>query len=70
MASDIYSLNVSGEGALQVGAGNWLGVGSGFSLPPRYLYLGPSGKNVYYDGSGPGLLANHGFAKLVAVCGQ
>ncbi|HXU61786.1 MAG TPA: hypothetical protein VN962_08810 [Polyangia bacterium] len=49
-ASDIYSLNVSGAGALQVGAGNWQGVGSGFSLPPRYLYLGPSGKNVYYDG--------------------
>ncbi len=49
-SSDIYSLNVSGGGALQVGAGNWLGVGSGFSLPPRYLYLGPSGKNAYYDG--------------------
>lgn len=49
-ASDIFSLNVSGGGALQVGAGNWQGVGSGFSLPPRYLYLGPSGKNVYYDG--------------------
>jgi DNA-binding beta-propeller fold protein YncE len=49
-ASDIYSLNVSGGGALQVGAGTWQGVGSGFVLPPRYLYLGPSGKNVYYDG--------------------
>jgi DNA-binding beta-propeller fold protein YncE len=49
-ASDIYSLNVSLGGALQVGTGNWQGVGSGFSLPPRYLYLGPSGKNVYYDG--------------------
>lgn len=48
--SDIYSLNVSGGGALQVGAGNWQGVGSGFSLPPRYVYLGPGGKNVYYDG--------------------
>jgi len=49
-SSDIYSLNVSGGGALQVGAGNWQGVGAGFSLPPRYVYLGPSGKNVYYDG--------------------
>jgi DNA-binding beta-propeller fold protein YncE len=49
-ASNIYSLNVSGGGALQVSAGNWQGVGSGFALPPRYLYLGPSGKNVYYDG--------------------
>lgn len=49
-ASNIYSLNVSGGGALQVGAGNWQGAGTGFILPPRYLYLGPSGKNVYYDG--------------------
>src|SRR4029079_14277192 len=49
-ASNIYSLNVSGGGAMQVGAGTWQGVGSGFSLPPRYVYLGPSGKNVYYDG--------------------
>jgi hypothetical protein len=49
-SSNIYSLNVSGGGALQVGAGNWQGVGTGFALPPRYVYLGPSGKNVYYDG--------------------
>lgn len=49
-ASDVYSLNVSGADAVRVGAGNWAGVGSGFSLPPRYVYLGPSGKNVYYDG--------------------
>src|SRR6185436_1991332 len=49
-ASNIYSLNVSGGGALQVGAGTWQGVGGGFVLPPRYLYLGPSAKNVYYDG--------------------
>jgi hypothetical protein len=33
-----------------VGAGNWQGGGGGFSLPPRYGDLGPSGKNVYHDG--------------------
>jgi hypothetical protein len=49
-ASDVYSLNVSGADAVQVSAGNWQGVGSGFPLPPRYVYLGPSGQNLYYDG--------------------
>ena len=49
-ASDVFSLNVSGADAVQVGEDDWQGVGSGFSLPPTYVYLGPSGQNVYYDG--------------------
>ena len=49
-ASNVFSLNVSGADAVQVGAADWQGVGSGFSLPPRYVYLGPSGQDVYYDG--------------------
>lgn len=48
-ASHLYSLNVSGADAVKVGQDNWDG-GYGFSLPPRYVYLGPSGKNVYYAG--------------------
>jgi DNA-binding beta-propeller fold protein YncE len=49
-SSSVYSLNVSGPDAAKVGADDWEGVGAGFSLPPRYVYLGPSGTHVYYDG--------------------
>src|SRR5450631_183768 len=46
---NLYGVNVVGPILTHVGQSDW-GDGYGFSFPERYVYLGPSGKHIYYAG--------------------